>query len=116
MDEPKPLGYHILAEFQDCHSSFLIWELRTAANRAGLTILKEGCHRFEPEGVTGFLVLSESHAAAHTWPERKYAAVDIFCCGDGSEPAQKAHKFLRELHNLLGGQYFCRVMTPRGPF
>ena len=116
MDEPKPLGYHILAEFQNIVTYNALADMRVAAGRTGLTILDARVTYFEPQGVTAVLILSESHALAHTWPEIKYAAVDIFCCGDGPEPAQKAHKFLRELHNLLGGQYFCRVMTPRGPF
>jgi S-adenosylmethionine decarboxylase len=115
VDEPKPLGYHILAEFQGI-GHFTTSIVDEAAHRAGLTVLRSCSHVFEPQGLTTVLILSESHVSLHTWPEHEYAAVDIFCCGDGPEPAAKAHKFLWKLHYLLGGQYFCRVMTPRGPF
>lgn len=60
--------------------------LRAAAIEAGATILSSDFHVFQPNGgVTGVLVLSESHISIHTWPERGYAALDVFMCGD-AEP------------------------------
>lgn len=57
--------------------------LRRAAAAAGATLLKIDLHRFAPSGgVTGVAVLAESHISIHTWPERAYAAVDVFMCGD----------------------------------
>ncbi len=56
--------------------------LRDGAEAAGATILHSHFHHFGPgEGVSGVLVLAESHISIHTWPERDFAAVDIFMCG-----------------------------------
>ena len=56
--------------------------LRAAAEAAGATILHGHFHHFSPNGgVSGVLVLAESHISIHTWPERSFAAVDIFMCG-----------------------------------
>ena len=56
--------------------------LRDAAIRAGATILHSHFHHFTPNGgVSGVVVLAESHISIHTWPEREFAAVDIFMCG-----------------------------------
>ncbi len=56
--------------------------LRAAAEEAGATILHSHFHHFSPNGgVSGVVVLAESHISIHTWPERDFAAVDIFMCG-----------------------------------
>lgn len=56
--------------------------LREAAEEAGATILHSHFHHFSPNGgVSGVVVLAESHISIHTWPERDFAAVDIFMCG-----------------------------------
>ena len=56
--------------------------LREAALRAGATILHSHFHHFTPNGgVSGVVVLAESHISIHTWPERDFAAVDVFMCG-----------------------------------
>ncbi|ONG50636.1 S-adenosylmethionine decarboxylase proenzyme [Pseudoroseomonas deserti] len=55
--------------------------LREAAIETGATILHGHFHHFAPDGVSGVLVLAESHVSIHTWPERAYAALDIFVCG-----------------------------------
>lgn len=56
--------------------------LRDAAVRAGATILHSHFHHFTPNGgVSGVVVLAESHISIHTWPERSFAAIDIFMCG-----------------------------------
>lgn len=57
--------------------------LREAAAVAGATILNVDLHHFQPNGgISGVVVLSESHISIHTWPERDFAALDIFMCGD----------------------------------
>lgn len=53
-----------------------------AASAAGATVVNEVFHRFSPQGVTGVVVVEESHLSIHTWPEHGYAAVDFFTCGD----------------------------------
>jgi S-adenosylmethionine decarboxylase len=55
--------------------------LKECAVSSGATILHSHMHHFSPQGVSGVLVLAESHISIHTWPERNYAALDIFMCG-----------------------------------
>lgn len=67
--------------------------LRAAAKAAGATILSGAFHHFGGgNGVTGVLLLAESHISIHTWPERDYAAIDIFMCGDAD--AEQAAEML----------------------
>jgi S-adenosylmethionine decarboxylase len=60
--------------------------LTLAAKSANATILRTASHKFEPQGVTAFLLLSESHISIHTWPESNKAAVDIYTCGTHTDP------------------------------
>jgi S-adenosylmethionine decarboxylase len=57
-----------------------------AALRAGAEVREVVFHNFSPQGVSGVVVISESHLAVHTWPELGYAAVDVFTCGDRVDP------------------------------
>ena len=57
-----------------------------AATRSGATIINSVFHHFSPFGVSGVIVIQESHLAIHTWPEYRYAAVDLFTCGDSVNP------------------------------
>ena len=57
-----------------------------AALEAGAEIRELAFHKFSPQGVSGVVVISESHLAIHTWPELGYAAVDVFTCGDKVNP------------------------------
>ncbi|MBI2176791.1 MAG: S-adenosylmethionine decarboxylase proenzyme [Candidatus Tectomicrobia bacterium] len=81
------LGRHILAEFYDCDRDVLndpdLIEryMREAAEVSGATIVQSVFHMFSPYGVSGVVVVAESHLAIHTWPEHGYAAVDYFSCG-----------------------------------
>jgi S-adenosylmethionine decarboxylase len=62
--------------------------LRKAADAAGATLLHLHLHRFTPNGgISGVAVLAESHISVHTWPERSYAALDVFMCGS-AEPSR----------------------------
>ncbi|MBL4652012.1 MAG: adenosylmethionine decarboxylase [Flavobacteriales bacterium] len=73
-------------EFHDCPSKTLddLEEIKQTMNDAALvskaTIIKSVFHKFSPQGITGVIVVSESHLAIHTWPEHGYAAVDFFTC------------------------------------
>ena len=57
-----------------------------AALKAGAEIREVAFHKFSPQGVSGVVVISESHLSVHTWPEVGYAAVDVFTCGDTVDP------------------------------
>ncbi len=88
----KNLGRHILAEVYDCDPNILndrelIEEILVkAALEAGAEVREVAFHKFSPQGVSGVVVISESHLAIHTWPELGYAAVDVFTCGDRVNP------------------------------
>lgn len=86
------LGRHLLIELYDCDRVALgdpdgvERSLLDAADRARATVLGHHFHRFEPQGVSGVVVIAESHISIHTWPEHGYAAVDIFTCGPHMRP------------------------------
>lgn len=80
-------GIHLLLEFWGAtgltDQKHISQALDKAAQAAGASVLKSFSHEFSPYGgVTAVVVLAESHISIHTWPERGYAAVDIFMCGD----------------------------------
>jgi S-adenosylmethionine decarboxylase len=68
-----------------------------AAKAANATILRTASHKFEPQGVTAFLLLSESHISIHTWPELNKAAVDIYTCGAHTSPEVGLQALLEHL-------------------
>ena len=86
------LGRHIIAELTDCNPDLLrdvhvIEQLMVqAAEAAHATVINATFHHFAPFGVSGVVVIQESHLAIHTWPEYRYAAVDVFTCGDTVNP------------------------------
>ena len=59
------------------------------------TLLNLNVHKFEPQGVTGLAMISESHISIHTWPENGMAVCDVFTCGDSAEP-EKAVEYMKE--------------------
>lgn len=88
----KALGRHILVEFLNCKADVLndVAAIENAmveaAQIAGATVINSTFHHFSPYGVSGVVVIQESHLAIHTWPEYRYAAVDLFTCGDTVDP------------------------------
>jgi S-adenosylmethionine decarboxylase len=85
-DGVKFAGTHLLVDLWGasnlCDPDLIDRALRDAAEAAGATILHSHFHHFSPNGgVSGVLVLAESHISIHTWPERDFAAIDIFMCG-----------------------------------
>ncbi|WP_035055769.1 adenosylmethionine decarboxylase [Andreprevotia chitinilytica] len=84
----EAIGRHVLLDIYGIAAArlsdgqMLEQSLRTAADAAGATVLFAHFHGFgEGLGVTGVLLLAESHISIHTWPEHGFAAVDIFMCG-----------------------------------
>lgn len=86
------LGRHLLAELHGCQPDLLkrvdcVRDALVGAARAcGATIVDVAFHEFNPFGVSGVVVIAESHLSIHTWPEYGYAAVDVFTCGDVIDP------------------------------
>ena len=68
-----------------------------AARRAQATIVDVVFHEFSPVGISGVVVIAESHLAIHTWPEHRYAAVDVFSCGDVLQPELAADYLVEQL-------------------
>jgi len=97
----RSLGHQIIAEFYDCNREslndvdFIRSAMVTAAEKAGATIVTDTFHHFSPHGVSGAVIIAESHLSIHTWPEYGYAAVDLFTCGD-TVSSKKAFDNLRE--------------------
>ncbi|CDM66623.1 adenosylmethionine decarboxylase [Pyrinomonas methylaliphatogenes] len=88
----KTLGRQLLVELFDCDRDLLNdatlvkQALLDAAQQANATIIDAVLHKFSPQGVSGVVVIAESHIAIHTWPEYGYAALDIFTCGETVDP------------------------------
>ena len=86
------LGTHILLDLRACDRDVLndVAEVRRAmldaAVAANATIIGESFHAFSTIGVSGAVIISESHLTIHTWPEYGFAAVDIFTCGAALRP------------------------------
>ncbi len=82
------LGRQLTIEYYECASNVLLDKtlvekaLLQAARNSGATIISSSFHGFKPQGVSGVVVIAESHFTVHAWPEHDYAAVDIFTCGD----------------------------------
>lgn len=104
------LGQHVLAEFFECDPNILnnvsmVEKLMTeAALECGATIVQKCFHMFSPYGVSGVVIISESHLAIHTWPELGYAAVDLFTCGDKCDP-KVSYAYLKKMFNSKNASY-----------
>lgn len=88
----KFLGTHILIDYFECNSeilnnkAFINAALLEAARLSNATIVTDVFHTFNPHGISGVVVIAESHIAVHTWPEYACAAVDVFSCGSTMKP------------------------------
>ena len=82
------LGRHLIVEYYDCDEQlindvpYMERSMEQAAEAAGATIVHSTFHHFSPHGVSGVVVIEESHLAVHTWPEYGHASVDLFTCGE----------------------------------
>jgi len=100
------LGLHLLldvagAPFATLDDAVLVERVLVDAVRSmGAKVLGIHIHRLSPQGVSGVVVISESHLTIHTWPERGEAAVDLFTCGD----AARARDAVRALATALGAR------------
>ena len=96
----RALGRHLIVELYGCKADVLNDKERIeqimmeAAERAGATIVQKVFHLFNPHGVSGVVVIAESHLTIHTWPEYGYAAVDVFTCGSKVDP-WKAYEYIK---------------------
>jgi spermidine synthase len=109
------LGNHILVEFMGCDPhimndvSSIERDMVGAAQKAGATVINSTFHHFSPYGVSGVVVIQESHLAIHTWPEYGYAAVDLFTCGEMD--AWISFDYLKE---CFGAKQYSAIELKRG--
>lgn len=97
--EHTPLGVHYILEFYDCRASGLLSNVDEidhvmveAAHRGNASVVSHHFQQFDPYGVSGAVILEESHITVHTWPEHNYAAIDVFFCDFSVDyPALKAY-------------------------
>jgi len=96
------IGRHYIVEASGCNPE-IINDIRkvedvlvNAARKAHASVVTTAFHRFYPQGVSGVVVVSESHIAVHTWPEKGYAALDIYTCGDHTMPDEAVKYVLKE--------------------
>lgn len=112
----KSLGYHLILELEGCPEAVLddrktVRRVMTKAVEAsGATMIQPFFHQFAPQGVSGVVIISESHFSIHTWPEYGYAAVDIFTCGDQIDMDVAA----KTLRRGLQAQTVQKMLLSRG--
>jgi len=103
-------GLHLTADLAGCARHALLtdgdalaWLARCAARGAGLSVVGEHWHRFpdaadgQPGGITGMLLLAESHVALHTWPEFGAVTLDVYVCNYGGDNSEKARGLMAAL-------------------
>ncbi len=110
------LGRQILVEYYHCNPRVLndrdriASAMGEAARLSGATVVEEVFHLFNPHGISGVVVIAESHFSIHTWPEYGYAAVDLFTCGEEIKP-EKAFEHLKK---ILGAEAVSVMELKRG--
>ena len=111
-------GKHLILELYGCNyeklndETYLRYQLNSAAKLANALVLNIISNKFEPYGVTAIALLAESHVSIHTWPESKYAAIDIFTCGINMKP-YLASQFLIE--TLEASKHILKTITREHP-
>ena len=112
VDGQLKLGEHFICDLSDCNRELLLDSERSrelftqAVRESGLTIVSEGFYKFSPHGFTCFLLLAESHASLHAWPEYGYCAIDLFTCSLEMD----IRPLVQELQTLFGSEH-CSVRT-----
>jgi len=102
------LGEHYICDLSNCNRKLLmdsekVYSLFSKAVReSGLTVVDEGFYKFSPHGFTCFLLLAESHASLHAWPEYGYCAIDLFTCSLGKDLLP----LIKHLKSALGADNF----------
>lgn len=112
----RELGRHFVFELFGCNPRALD-DLRgiedameKGAVDAGMKVLGRVFHKFSPQGVTGVVIIAESHIAIHTWPELGYAAVDVFTCSNSTDPM----KAFQRIEDLLKPKSMTVMELKRG--
>jgi S-adenosylmethionine decarboxylase len=113
--EPSMIGSQLVLDLYECdveRLDDLKWVKATmiaAARAARATIVQTVFHKFAPWGISGVVVIAESHLAIHTWPEKRYAAIDLFTCGSTVDMTAATALLTREFKSARPVErYFTR--------
>ena len=104
---------HILFDLKKCpfdtldNELYVKFSLQGAAEVAGCKLLKVETHKFEPQGVTGYALLAESHISMHTWPEKGIAKCDIFTCNSNNNPLAAIEYFKIRFKTIHVNMWAC---------
>lgn len=115
-------GIHLIADLYHCQcKTEILTELTAlepqivaAVEQAKMQVVGVRFHQFEPNGVTGVVLLPESHVAVHTWPEQGYVTLDVYVCNHTGENRAKAEQLFDYLIALFAPQEFERHTVDRG--
>ena len=102
-------GLHIMGDFYECRcGAEFLWQIKPVKKKClsfiqevGLTAVGEKFHKFKGGGITGVIVLAESHMSVHTWPERGYVSVDVYVCSYTEDNRPHARKLYDRLTKLF---------------
>jgi S-adenosylmethionine decarboxylase len=103
-------GLHLIGDLYDCSCNHAIFTdpkflentCSSFVNNVGLTEVGKFFHQFDGEGgVTGMIVLAESHMSLHTWPEKKYVTLDVYVCSYTQDNREKAKNLYKALEDLF---------------
>jgi S-adenosylmethionine decarboxylase len=115
------LGSHLLGEWYGCPRTDLLRradKLRSMclqrAREARMEVVGEVFHQFTPEGVTGTLLLAESHLAIHTWPESGFVTIDVYVCNERKDNRAKALLLFRSIEEMLAPTWTHSAHITRG--
>ena len=114
MNSPA-IGQHILLDLYDCQADLSDTKLMEAilvdaVKEANATIVSHHFHTFSPHGVSGVIIIQESHFTIHTWPEHQFASIDIYTCGTG----MNFEKGIAYLHKKLVAKKVIKKHFERG--
>ena len=99
------LGTHYILEACECNpkliddKNYIMDSLRESIKLSNATLMEDIAIEFTPQGVTAVCLLSESHLSIHTWPEKNYAAIDIFTCGEHCSPLKACNYLIDAFHS-----------------
>ena len=115
-------GVHLLGEWFGCagdapemtSADALRSLCLVATAQAGLSAVGDNFHQFVPQGVTGTVLLAESHLAIHTWPENGFVSIDVYVCNFSADNSAKAQSLFDALRQALRPQRVCEHALRRG--
>jgi S-adenosylmethionine decarboxylase len=120
-------GHHWLLDLSECRCDRLLLQQSealerrcvAACNDSGMQIVGQQFHQFAPHGVTGVVLLAESHLTVHTWPEIAFVAADVYVCDYESKNFVKGQRLVEALKLLFGAAVVSardvsRASVPRG--